>query len=318
MENRSPEIPDIPSMKKGDSIAGIFLVSDVKKKLKRNGDPFLTLSFMNRTGKIEGKVWNSVESVGSFLTSGKIYKIKAVVNEYLGKKELNIEGINVIDNSGELYKISDFLEPPSFDNDEMFNEMIQFIKERTSSDYILQLTDLFCKHYGKRFKTHYGAQRIHHAYPGGLLKHTFSIIKLADSISKLYEVDNDILIPGALFHDIGKIEEFRTYPSVEITKNGGLLGHLLISVRILDELTSKITGFPEDLLLKIKHLVISHHGEKEFGSPEVPKTKEALILHLADLLDSKMDIFAKNIGSDELEGDFTNYIPTIGRRLLKD
>lgn len=307
----------ISDLRKGENFYELFMVTSFVKRTKRDGNPYLSVLCSDKSGRIEGKVWNNVNQAESILKSGNIYRIKAFVNEYKGKKELRIEGINLIDEEKPGLNIDDFVETPKFDVDLIFDEMIFTLKSKVKEKYIIKLIDLFVEKYGARFKYHFGAQKIHHAYPGGLLKHTNSIIKTLIKLSEQYDIDIDVLLTGALFHDIGKIKEFSVTPSIEITEEGGLLGHIVLGNRIFDELTGDIEEFPRDVAIKIKHLIVSHHGEKEYGSPEIPKTQEALMLHLIDLLDSKFEIFEQNLNLYEGESSFTEYIPIIGRRLFK-
>lgn len=288
------------------------------KKTKRDGNPYITVTFMDKTGKIGGKFWDRVEQAIQVLEEGKIFRISGSVNEYKGKKEIKVESIGLATIDGERIKESDFIEEAPFDTEKMFSDMIGFLRSRIKSEYILQLLGSFESDYKKKFCCHYGAQKIHHAYPGGLLQHTFSIIKVVDFLADFYNLDKDILLTGALFHDIGKVEEFTVYPSLALTGEGGLAGHIVIGTRIFSELASAIKDFPESTGMKIRHLIVSHHGEKEFGSPEVPKTREAFVMHLIDLMDSKLEIFSNAVESSDERSEFTEYIPLLGRRLYNE
>jgi 3'-5' exoribonuclease len=270
---------------------------------------------MDKTGKIEGKVWRNVESTLKMVQSGEIFKIQGLVNEYMNKKEIKIESIAPITSKDQKPNPEDFEEQPAFDTSALFNEMISGLKSNLKNDFLLQLIDRFQKKYQERFKQHYGAQKIHHAYPGGLLEHTYSVVKLAIFIAEQYNLDKDLLMIGALFHDIGKMKEFDIKPSIKTSLEGGLVGHIIIGNQIFLELKNEIDHFPENLSIKIQHLIVSHHGEKEFGSPEVPKIPEAFALHIIDMLDSKLQIFQQITDQTETESIFSEYIHALNRRI---
>ena len=300
----------------GKKVNGYFKIENINRRIKKNGEPFLTLTLMDKSGKIQAKIWNNIEYFYKLINTGKIYKINGYVNEYNNKKDVKIEKIIPVSQDDKNFNSEDFVEQASFDTEKLFDEMIKIVKSNLKNEYLIALTDLFIKKFKNQFEKHYGAQKIHHAYKGGLLEHTSSIIKLLIPIAEYYSLDQETLLIGVMFHDIGKISEFDIEPSVNTTLKGGLIGHIVLSNNIFIELKNKISDFPEDLSTKIQHLILSHHGEKEFGSPEIPKTCEALCLHIADLLDSKIRIFKKEIESTETKGIFSEYLPVLNRRIL--
>jgi len=311
----NPKKISVKDLQIGDRIKQYYKILNVNKRTKKNGEPFLTLEFMDKTGKIEGKIWNNVESYLKLIHPGEIYKIQGMVNEYMNKKEIKIESLQSLSSNDKKPNPEDFVEQPAYDTKKLFSEMINSIKSNLKNEFFLQLIDRFQKKYQEHFKEHYGAQKIHHAYIGGLLEHTNSVIKLAIHIADHYNLDKDLLMIGALFHDIGKIKEFDIKPSVTTTLAGGLVGHIVIGNQIFLELKNEIDKFPEDLSLKIQHLIISHHGEKEFGAPEIPKIPEAYALHIIDLLDSKLQIFHQITEQSDTGNIFSDYIHVLNRRI---
>lgn len=299
----------------GKPVDGYFKVLSVSKKAKKDGSPFLALEVMDKTGKIPAKVWDNADHYFNILQEGEIYKINGYVNEFMNQKEIKVDSLRSLAPTDNNVNEDDFVEKAAFDTEKTFHEMMTTLKSYLVNPYLLKLTDLFSHEYGTQFKDHYGAQKVHHAYIGGLLQHTRSMMQMAIFCADHYSLDKEILLVGVLFHDIGKMFEFSVSPTIDTSLAGGLLGHLIIGNNIFLELKDKIPGFPEELSVKIQHLIISHHGEKEFGSPEVPKIPEAYVLHILDLLDSKLKIFAETVNSSETKGLFSDYVKVLGRRL---
>lgn len=308
----------IKDLQVGQQVDNYFKLTAVDKRVKKDGGVFLTIELMDKTGKIPAKIWENAEAVYKMLKPGAIYRVKGLVNEYMSKKEIKVDSLRAASSEDKDIAAEDFIEKASFDTDDLFNRLIGTINSNLTNPHLLQLTDLFAKIYGDKFKIHYGAQKIHHAYLGGLLEHTFSMVKLALFIAQHYSLDKELLLMGTLFHDVGKVFEFDINPAPQSTMEGGLIGHLVIGNAVFLELKKKIDGFPRDLGVKIQHLIISHHGEKEYGSPEVPMLPEAFALHIIDLLDSKIKIMEEAVSNSENSGPFTDYIPPLGRRLYKE
>jgi 3'-5' exoribonuclease len=305
----------IEDLQVGKPVDGYFKVLSVGKKAKKDGSPFLALEVMDKTGKIPAKVWDNADHYFNILKQGEIYKINGYVNEYMNQKEIKVDTLRSLAPKDKNVNEDDFVEKAAFDTGKTFDEMIITLKSHLANPYLLKLADLFSHEYDNQFKDHYGAQKVHHAYIGGLLQHTRSMMQMAIFCAEHYSLDKELLLIGVLFHDIGKIFEFSVSPTVDTTLAGGLLGHLIIGNNIFLQLKEKIPGFPEELSIKVQHLIISHHGEKEFGSPELPKIPEAYVLHILDLLDSKLKIFAEAAANPETKGLFTEYVKVLGRRL---
>lgn len=316
-ENRKLQFPTakkyINGLQINENIDGFFKILGVQKKNKKDGSAFLTLELMDKTGKIPAKAWNNAELYFKQINEGKIYRINGTVTQYQELKEIKIDSLRPA-NENE-FDPNDFEEIPHFDTHGLFKQMMTLIKTHVTNPYLIQLSNLFATRYGEKFEKHYGAQKIHHAYLGGLMEHTFSIMKLAVTCADHYRLDKELLVISALFHDIGKMFEFTISPAVDTTLEGGLLGHIMIGNNIFLDLKNQIPNFPPDLACQIQHLIISHHGEKEFGSPEVPKTAEAFVLHILDLLDSRVKIVEETVNNFESKGIFTDYNNILSRRL---
>ncbi|MCP4217310.1 MAG: HD domain-containing protein, partial [bacterium] len=283
---------------------------------KKDGSAFLILELMDKTGKIPAKIWDNAESVFKMLNAGDIYRFNGFVNEYMNKKEVKVDSVRPVTKGDTDFNPADFTEQAAFDTDDLFKSMMELLKNNLKNPCLQKLTDLFAVAYGEKFKVHYGAQKIHHAYVGGLLEHTCSMMKCAVFVADHYSLDRELLLMGVLFHDIGKMFEFKTDPAPAPTMAGGLIGHLVIGNSLFLELKSKVANFPEDLACKIQHLILSHHGEKEYGSPEVPRIPEAFALHIVDLLDSKLKIMEEAVKKSEGGGLFSDYVHSLQRRVL--
>ncbi|MCP5104030.1 MAG: HD domain-containing protein [bacterium] len=308
----------IKDLQVGGQVDNYYKLMFMDKRTKKDGGVFLTLELMDKTGKIPAKVWSNAETSFKILKPGGIYRIKGNVGEYMNKKEIKVSTVRPVSPSDTDFNAEDYVESSSFDTDALFARLLATIKSHLSNPHLVRLTDLFAEKYGDKFKIHYGAQKIHHAYLGGLLEHTHSMVEIAVFIAKHYALDKELLLMGTLFHDVGKIFEFDISPAPQATMAGGLIGHIVIGTGIVRQLTAKIEGFSPELSAKIQHLIISHHGHKDFGSPETPAFPEAFALHAIDLLDSHLAIMEEGIKNSETPGLFTDYIHVLGRRLYKE
>ncbi len=302
-------------LKAGQAVESLFRVSELNRRSKKDGSMFLALTLMDKSGHIDAKVWDQVESVAKTLTPGMIHSVTGVVREYRGQLEVHVQRIQPLTENATIDE-KDFQAGAEFDVDARFAAMIEFIAERLQNPQMRELLDLFVVEHGQAFRRHYGAQKIHHARVGGLLEHTDSMVRLAALVAAHYGLDCDIMLMGALLHDLGKMREFTFEPAVQATAAGGLLGHIVISLEMCNDLCRRISDFPETIRLHLQHLIASHHGEREFGSPEVPKTREAMALHVIDLLDSKLAIFLEASRRATPEQEFSDYIPAVSRRIL--
>ena len=308
----------IDSLQNGENVSWFYRVQEVSKKKTKNGDDFLDLVLMDKSGRLPAKVWNKAEEYNQLIRPGEVYKFSGEVRDYRGKLQLTVNHLRAVVAGDPAFTAEDFSETPKFDCAALLGETFSMLRDNISDPYLRQLSDRFQEEYGPVFGQAYGAQKIHHAYAGGLLQHTHALLKMILAIAPQYGLDKELLLIGALFHDIGKTAEFKTQPSLETTLAGGLLGHLVISLTIFLDMKRSIPDFPEPLSLRIQHLIIAHHGEKEFGSPEVPKTPEAYLLHLLDLLDSRLNIFSEQFQAGEANKLFSDFNQFLGTRILLD
>ncbi len=271
---------------------------------------------MDKTGRLPAKIWNNVDEYYQLIRAGEIFRISGEIRDYKGKKQITINHLRAIAASDKDFSAADYDESPPFDSAALLEHMFSLLAANVTTPCLQRLVALFREEYGPALQQAYGAQKIHHAFAGGLLQHTLSLLEMVLAIAPHYRLDKELLLVGALFHDIGKTAEFKTQPALETTLEGGLLGHVVISLKFYLELKSRIADFPEALSTRIQHLIVSHHGEKEFGAPEVPKMPEAYLLHLLDLLDSRMDIFKEQIKSSDGQKLFSEFNLPLGTRIL--
>ena len=306
---------DISDFQTGDKIQNFFKILSIQKKSKKNGDPYLAMELLDKSGKINAKIWENLDSILPIVQAGKIYHISGLITEFHNQKEIKVDSLKPVSFNQNDISEEDFEEKAPFDVNKRFEDMMGILTTRIRNPYLLKLIEAFSITHRQEFEKQYGAQKIHHAYPGGLLEHTHAVMKLAIMVGEFYNLDMELLLVGALFHDIGKLVEYSRVPVVETTREGGLIGHIIIGNQMFLEMKNQIKDFPPDLSLKIQHLIVSHHGEREFGAPEVPKTPEAFVLHIIDLLDSKVKVFRETIEKADKGKFFSEYNRILNRRI---
>ena len=280
----------IEQLKEGDRVDDLFLVKAAKVGETRAGKPYLQLTVMDRSGEMSGPVWERVEAIQQVSAPGTVVRLIAQVQSYRDKLQLRVEDIVAVD---EVPDEALFLPAAPRRPAEMAEELQQLIKA-VSNPHLRRLLNHFFSQgeLWQRFQQAPAAKGIHHAYLGGLLEHCLSMAKVAQFLSAHYPgVDRSLLLAGVLLHDIGKIAELTMNSGVvDYSDAGRLKGHLIIGCEMVAAAAAGIRDFPEDLLMKLQHLILSHHGRLDFGSPVVPMTVEALLLSFIDDIDAKMNI----------------------------
>jgi len=299
------------TIRAGDSVNDIFMLSEKIISKKRDGNSFLNVTVSDKSGSVKGVVWDNVDQISSDVTTGDFVNLKGNVSEYKGKPQLIVTAMTSV--SPDSINPSDFIPATNLDIDDMFIRLLK-ITASVEPDYLKTLLEAFWndEDFVRKFKTAPAAKKMHHAYIGGLLEHTLSVTILTDKIRKHYSdyyrgIDRNILIAGAVLHDIGKIYEFDYKFSIDYSVEGRLLNHIAIGLRMVDEKLRKIKTFPKEQALLLKHMIASHHGTREFGSLEPPKTIEAVVLHYADDLDAKVNCIREFIASEDPDSTWTSY-----------
>ena len=298
-------------------ITSSFVVASKQVKPKKNGEPYLALTLADRTGQIEAKMWDNVEEFLDAFEQDDFLKIKGLINKYKNRFQLTIHKLRRMGEAEIDY--TDYLPKTTKDIGELWQTLAGFVAT-FENQHLKMLVELFMAdpEIAERYRNAPAAKSLHHAYIGGLLDHVVSLFKLCDTVSRNYpHINRDLLLTGAFLHDIGKIQELTYNRSFSYTTKGQLLGHMVIELEMLQEKLAKLPGFPPDLKTLLEHMIISHHGQYEFGSPKLPMFPEALMLHYLDDLDSKMESMRAHYAREsELEGPWTSYNPSLGRPLL--
>jgi 3'-5' exoribonuclease len=308
----------IESLADGQAIQDIFIVSEKNMSQKKDGKPFIQVRFTDRTGSIRGVIWDNVETVRTHFDHGDYVKIQARVTTYREKLQLTVFSVQRM--TIEQIDPCDFLPKTTRDTGQMFQQLLKQSQTLVNTDLKSVLQRFWDDSiFVEKFCTAPAAKSMHHAYLGGLLEHTLSVAILVDRLIKCHYrgIDRDLLLTGAILHDIGKIDEYEYTTMIDYSTEGRLLNHIIIGVRMLDEKIASIRNFPKDTAQLLRHLIISHHGIREFGSPEPPKTLEAIILHFLDNLDSKIMGIRDYIEKSDDTTQWTPYFYPMERHFFK-
>ena len=310
--------PNIAALEVGQPATGVFLVNHKDIRQKKGGDHFLSLTLADRSGDIDAKMWDNVDKVMDTFERDGFIRVKGVAQIHLNKLQFTIHTLQPVPETE--VELADFFPASSRDPEEMFAELRGHIAGFTNQHLKALLNAIFDDAgLARRYKRAPAAKSIHHAWLGGLLEHVLSLCTLCKSVGPHYgQVDMDLLLTGAMLHDIGKIDELNYERGFSYSDEGQLLGHILIGLRLINEKLALLSEFPPRLRTLVEHLVASHHGTLEFGSPKVPMTAEAMLLHHLDNLDSKMETVRGAVEKDKLaDGSWTTFIPSLERPLLK-
>ncbi len=284
----------IDTLREGERINEIYLCKKKATALTKAGKPYDSLILQDKTGMLDAKIWEP-GSVGiEEFDSLDYIAVVGDVTSFQGSLQMNVKRVRRVA-EGE-YEPKNYLPGSSRDIDEMYGELTALI-QTVKQPYLKKLLCSFFVDdplFVKRFKFHSAAKTVHHGFVGGLLEHTLSVALNCDYFAKAYPILNrDLLVTAAIFHDIGKLEELSVFPENDYTDAGQLLGHIVIGTEMLGERIRALNGFPVRLANELKHCILAHHGELEFGSPKKPALAEALALSFADNLDAKMETLAE-------------------------
>lgn len=299
------------------TLTSFFVVAVKQVKTKKSGELYLSLILADRTGQLQANMWDNVGDTISSFDQDDFIKVKGLLHKYNGRWQMTIHKIRKLGDSEIDY--ADYIPKTPKDIDQLWKTLCGFV-ESIQNPWLKSLLYQFMadETLVAAYKNAPAAKTLHHAFIGGLLDHVVSLFTVCDLASRNYpQVNRDLLLTGAFLHDIGKLYELTYQRSISYTTKGQLLGHMIIELEMLHEKIALVPGFPDELKTLLEHLIISHHGQYEYGSPKLPMFPEALMLHYLDDLDSKMEAMRAQFAR---EGDFdspwTSYNPSLGRPLL--
>lgn len=312
----------IADLREGQAVEDLFLVKSVSRAETRTGKGYLILTLMDKSGEIDGRLWENADRLLTECPAGSIVLLHGQAQSYKNILQLrvdNLRGVAAALHGSEL-DAALFLPAAAANIEAMTAELVSLAGTVTEKN-LRSLLDRFFRPgtFLGAFQQAPAAKSMHHAYCGGLLEHTLAVSRLADHISRFYpDLDRSLLISGAILHDIGKVEEFdfSSYP-YDYSSRGRLVGHLVLGVEMVQAQTSAIKDFPPELSDRLQHLILSHHGRYEYGSPSLPMMAEAFVLNFIDDLDAKMNYLGRLAGQAREEGyQWTDYQRTLERFLF--
>jgi 3'-5' exoribonuclease len=307
----------------GDSVDEAFLVADKQLRANRQGSLYLNLELRDKTGTVGARLWNASESLARLFEPGDFLHVRGKTQVFQGALQIILNHLEVVDPSQ--IEPEDFL-PQSKENITKLMARLREILFAMNNPHLRAVVECFLidDDFLRKFTAAPAGIKNHHAYQGGLVEHVVNLLNVASRITEFYpELDRDLLLTGIFLHDVGKVDELSYDRAFAYTDEGQLVGHLVIGVELLAQKAiqcTELTGepFPAELLLRLKHMIVSHHGSYEFGSPKLPMTLEAIALHYLDNLDAKLHTFGREIRDDpSRDSSWTPFQQSLGRRLFK-
>jgi 3'-5' exoribonuclease len=306
----------VADIRENQPVDSVFLVTAKKHGVTKGGNGYLTVRLLDRSGEIEGRIWERAEELGRGFDKNDFVRVRGHATLYQGRMQVRVQ--DVIKMEEKEVASEDFLPKSKNDPEAMAAELMAIVKG-IKNPHLRALAEAFFADevFMDLFKRAPAGKSIHHSYLGGLLEHTLSLLKLILKVVENYQgINIDLLLMGGFLHDMGKIYEFSFDRAVEYTDQGQLLGHLVMEVEAVSEKIKTIPGFPEELAMLVKHMLVSHHGSLEFGSPKLPQTLEAVILHYLDDLDGKIQSI-QNLMGKERDLRWTSFHRGYGRNFFR-
>jgi 3'-5' exoribonuclease len=307
----------VSDLQDGQAVSCLFLVCEKGIRTSAKGKSWLELSLRDRTGSIAAKMWDNFEGIAQTFECDDVVMIRGRVKLYRGEKEMTLE--QIIPAEEREYDLGDFLPHTKYDVEKLYAELRASIAAMTNP-FLKRLLESVVEDpaIAPRMKRAPAAMMMHHAFIGGLLEHVVSLIGLSRGVLAQYpELDADLLLSGIVLHDVGKIDELSYERGVQYTTQGRLLGHITIGTLLVREKIKAIPGFPAELAILVEHLILSHHGSLEFGSPTLPQTREGIALHFLDDMDSKMAAMRATLAAESGDDEWSDRNPALRRAILR-
>lgn len=297
----------INTLREGETIRNVYLCKGKRSAETRNGKPYDNLILQDKTGTLDGKVWDPNSQGIAEYEEMDFIEVYGEITSYNGNLQMNIRQIRKAEESE--YAPADYMPVSEKSVDGMYEMLLSYVRQ-IENPYLKKAVEYYFvddPEFIKRFQAHSAAKSVHHGFSGGLLEHTLSVVKMCEYFVNAYTIFNkDLLYAAALFHDIGKTKELSPFPENDYTDDGQLLGHIVIGVEMADEAIRSVEGFPPKLASELKHCIIAHHGELEYGSPKKPALAEALALNHADCADARFQTL-KEVFKDKNSKDWLGY-----------
>jgi 3'-5' exoribonuclease len=296
------------------------MVKSKRMSSTRQGKPFLDLTLQDKTGTIEAKVWDDAEAHDGKFVRGDVIKIKAEVDEWQGRMQLKIKQLRRAAENDDVDM--EALIPSSDQDPEAMKNYLRRMIENMENPFLQGLLKVMFEDqkFMALFTEGAGARDLHHAYRGGLLEHTVNMLKIAQFLlDEIFPgLDRSLVLTGVMLHDVGKVMELDSQKEISYTREGYLLGHIYMGSRIIEQYARQVPDFPEDALTRLQHIILSHHGEREWGAVVLPMTPEAMLIHQIDNLEAKTHMVLKAIDQDpHTNEEFTAYHKTLKRHFFK-
>ena len=305
----------------GAAVTTFFAVSSLSiREKKTGGGQYLALTLSDKTGTLEARMWDEIASAAATCAEGCYVKIQGQVQKYQGKYQITVQKMRLAATSE--VEVADFVPATRFDVGEMWAELRGYVAEFQNPE-LRRLVFAFLddEAIGAAYREAPAAKVLHHAWIGGLLEHVLTLVRVCRATAPFYpEVDRDLLVTGAILHDIGKVRELSWGATFSYTLEGQMIGHISIGQGMLREKIATLPGFPEKLRVLVEHMILSHHGKYEFGSPKLPMTPEAILLSALDDVEAKMQAMRNEFGRDAVAGktgaEMTEWVRSMERPLL--